>query len=313
MANTPILAIPLLSANQNAKENTINDAISFLERAINDVVTLNFSAGNIELPAIDLRRYFWFAAANVTAARTLTIPTGVKRIFCLDNTNGASPITVEMGAASWLCATGEIYVLATDGTNLRCLYNSITGESFAFPYLADVPNTYAGAGGYNVRVKADMTGLEFVDPNLGLGSLTGLSDTPANYTGSGLRLLRVNQAANGVEFVNPATVLHVAKVVEMEDAARTLALADLGAYIRTVFDLDVTITVPTNAAVAFPIGSQIHIRQGAAGPVTIAASVGVTINTPQTLKLSGPEATVSLLKVGTNTWDLFGSLEALEA
>jgi len=71
-----------------------------------------------------------------------------------------------------------------------------------------------------------------------------------------------------------------------------------------------TLTVPKNSSVAFPIGTTILIRQKGAGKVTIAPVDGdVTINNSDGLKTTNQYAVATLIKVDTNVWTAFGSLE----
>ena len=60
------------------------------------------------------------------------------------------------------------------------------------------------------------------------------------------------------------------------------------------------LTIPLNASVPFPIGTQIPIEQGSSGIVTIVATGGVTIQGATTT--SGQYSMVVLLKQGTDTW-----------
>lgn len=99
--------------------------------------------------------------------------------------------------------------------------------------------------------------------------------------------------------------------VKTEAGAYTLVLADSGKYIRMTSAAAVNLTVPTNASVAFPVGTVIQIRQAAAGQITVVASGGVTVNTAETLKLRKQGSTAALVKVDTNAWDLTGDLEAV--
>jgi hypothetical protein len=62
--------------------------------------------------------------------------------------------------------------------------------------------------------------------------------------------------------------------------------------------------------VAFDNGTQIHVRQAGAGQTTIVAGSGVTITTPETLKLRKQHATATLVKISTDGWELMGDLEA---
>lgn len=90
-------------------------------------------------------------------------------------------------------------------------------------------------------------------------------------------------------------------------ASRALALSDAGNYLRPT--ATVTLTVPTNASVAFEIGTEITIR--ALGNITLAAASGVTLYAPSggTLSMTA-DMTVTLKKVGTNEWDVIGQTVA---
>lgn len=70
-----------------------------------------------------------------------------------------------------------------------------------------------------------------------------------------------------------------------------------------------TLTIPPNSSVAFPIGTEIRIRQGGAGVTTIAAGTGVTLNNPySSFSMAGQYAEAKLLKNGTNGWSLNGEV-----
>ena len=89
----------------------------------------------------------------------------------------------------------------------------------------------------------------------------------------------------------------------------TLVLTDVAKVISLTNAAAITLTVPTNASVAFPIGTQILLYQGGAGQVTISSSA--TIRSEGTkLKLFGQYAVGGLLKVDTDEWVAFGNLAA---
>lgn len=91
--------------------------------------------------------------------------------------------------------------------------------------------------------------------------------------------------------------------------AYTLVLADRGKVVEMNNASANTVTIPLNASVAFPIGTQITIIQYGAGQTTIAATAGVTLNAlGGALKTSARYAAASLYKRGTNEWIAFGSL-----
>jgi len=90
----------------------------------------------------------------------------------------------------------------------------------------------------------------------------------------------------------------------------TLVLGDATKYVRMNKGTACNLTVPLNSSVAFPVGTQILIRQVGAGQVTVVATGGVTITTSQTLLLRAQHSSASLIKVATDTWELAGDLEA---
>jgi hypothetical protein len=96
-------------------------------------------------------------------------------------------------------------------------------------------------------------------------------------------------------------------------ANATLALADEGKVLRvnpTTAADNITITVPPNGDVAFPVDTEIAIVRYNSGTVTIVAGSGVTINSKNgDNEISGRYGSVALKKVGTDEWVLVGSLE----
>ncbi|MBS3648874.1 hypothetical protein KEU06_09670 [Pseudaminobacter sp. 19-2017] len=201
MALSPILAIPLLSANQSAKEATINDAISFLEQASNRARDLDFAAGDVVLPVLDLQRYFMFRCKNVTGLRALTIP-ATSRVFVVDNSTGTNMVNVVRGAATLPLPTGTTAVFYVDGNYLIYLYFSDNGGTIPFTSLSDTPVNYSGMKGRFMRVKDTEDGVEFAPAGASISNFTDLSDTPVDYTGSAGMAVRVNAAGTALTFTN---------------------------------------------------------------------------------------------------------------
>lgn len=81
--------------------------------------------------------------------------------------------------------------------------------------------------------------------------------------------------------------------------AYTLAIGDAGNSIIASNAAAVTITVPANNAVTFPIGSIVRIWSTGAGGVTVVPAGGVTITGTLTVATG---AMRELLKTGVNTW-----------
>lgn len=89
----------------------------------------------------------------------------------------------------------------------------------------------------------------------------------------------------------------------------TLVLGDAGYLKRCSNASAITITVPTNASVAFPIGTTIYFSQQGAGKVSVSpATSDVTIQSEgNLLGTAGQHAVIGLIKVNTNRWLLVGN------
>jgi len=90
-----------------------------------------------------------------------------------------------------------------------------------------------------------------------------------------------------------------------------LSDADFGLMLTLSNASAITLTVPNESSVNFPVGSSINFTQLGAGQVTVAAASGVTINSQGAkMKTTGTYAVGSLIKMSSNNWLLFGNLAA---
>jgi len=87
-------------------------------------------------------------------------------------------------------------------------------------------------------------------------------------------------------------------------------LSDANKYIRLTSASAATVTLPTNAAAGFPLWTTITYEQTGAGAITF-VEAGVQINKAATHQrvTNGQYSVVSVTKVGTNEWTLYGNLE----
>jgi hypothetical protein len=91
----------------------------------------------------------------------------------------------------------------------------------------------------------------------------------------------------------------------------TAVRADVDRFLRlTNGSTAGTFTVPLNASVPFPIGSQLNFTQSGAGQITLTPTAGVTINSSSGLKLRTTWSSATLVKLDTDTWVAFGDLSA---
>jgi hypothetical protein len=98
--------------------------------------------------------------------------------------------------------------------------------------------------------------------------------------------------------------------INQQTASYTAVLTDRDKLIEISSASGVTLTIPTNASVAYPVGTSFDILQTGAGQITIAGASGVTVNATPGLKLRTQWSSATLLKRATDTWVVYGDLTA---
>lgn len=140
--------------------------------------------------------------------------------------------------------------------------------------------------------------------------------TKASTTGGGPPVLAMtideNQDVEFEEdvFINGASVSHLG-VSEQTGTSYTFALTDDGTMVEFDNAATVTVTVPDEATIAFPIGTKILLRQKNIGVLMIEGDAGVTVSSAVGDTTIGQDAVAGLLKVGSDSWVLFGDLQFL--
>lgn len=94
----------------------------------------------------------------------------------------------------------------------------------------------------------------------------------------------------------------------VQASSYTLVLADAGTVIEMNSSSAITLTIPSNASVAFPVGTVIEVMQVGSGTVNIVAAGGVTIKSPASLTTRTQWSSIGLRKRFTDTWILSGDL-----
>lgn len=124
---------------------------------------------------------------------------------------------------------------------------------------------------------------------------------------------QVLTAANVNSITEGVNDLAIAVFSSTKTASYTLAAVDAAQLINMNVGSANNLSVPTNASVAFPIGTQILIYQSGAGQTTIQAVTPATTtirSQGSKLKLAGQYAIAGLLKIGTDEWVAYGNLSA---
>ena len=131
------------------------------------------------------------------------------------------------------------------------------------------------------------------------GTITSAKVTSSKFT--------FQPSTGTLDIVGTITSLRTENI---KTASHTLALADRDRVVAFNGTSSQIVTVPTNAAVAFPVGSVVYINRINTGTVTLAASGGVTINKTGTFAANEE---IYLRKRDTDYWLVVDSPTKLSA
>lgn len=133
-----------------------------------------------------------------------------------------------------------------------------------------------------------------------------MSYTPTtwvNGTAPGISADELNRVETGIDSLWKQT-----RDIVVYTNSTTLALTDAGKIVEADKATAIAITVPPNATIAFPVGTQIELVAVGAGALTVVAGVGVTIRCARTLVFTTQWSGGTLYKRATNEWVLLGDL-----
>ena len=198
----------------------------------------------------------------------------------------------------WAPDTASLPTISS-GDALKALRVNSTEDGYEwFTLTAELP-VYTTPDALKVlRINAAGDALEWAAAAAGL---------PTYGVGDALKKLRVNAAEDGVEWAADA-VGSDDLTVSTQVASFNLSGVAPHAYIVVDSASAVAVTVPANETLAFGIGTTFTVFQRGLGTVTVAAAVGVTVLTPDTLAFRKQGSAATLVKIGTDTWVLTGDL-----
>ena len=136
----------------------------------------------------------------------------------------------------------------------------------------------------------------------------------ANKTGVDLRFKSL-VPGEGVKMDSTSTEITISRenVIAPFDTtatAYTLALTDMDRRILFSSGSNVTVTIPLNSSVPFPLGTVLTMYRYGTGELEVAATGGVTLNSASGYKRANVRyQALELYKVDTDTWILIGDLK----
>jgi len=169
------------------------------------------------------------------------------------------------------------------------------GTFLATPSSVNLATAVTGETGSGALVFA--TSPTLTNPNLGTPSAITLTN------GTGLPQSGVTNLTTDLAAKAPTSVTWNFQT----GTSYTLVGADAYKIVDCTNAAAITLTIPPNGTEPFAVGTQITIRQGGAGQVTIAPGSGVTLEAPDSkLKTRAQYSPITLIKKATNTWAIMG-------
>ena len=101
-----------------------------------------------------------------------------------------------------------------------------------------------------------------------------------------------------------------AVAVTTHDTSHSFALDDAGSILEATSETAMTFTIPGEAAVAFEVGTLIHVTQAGNGTLTVQAAVGVSLNgtAAGATDLHGRWSGAALYKRAPDAWVIQGGI-----
>lgn len=197
--------------------------------------------------------------------------------------------------------------LGTTSLNTPSGYTTITSDGTNGSF-----NEYRQSAGNVLRVGTESAGAFVSTPASVVLRLMTANTERVRITSAGNTLVGTStdngtgallQVAGGITYTN---------IFNRRANNYTLVLTDQNDIVEMNIDVTAnTVTVPTNASVAFPIGTEIMIMRYGSGVTEIVPASGVTIRSKASYRKIADQYTgATLVKVGTDEWYLVGNLTA---
>ena len=197
--------------------------------------------------------------------------------------------------------TGAILL---NGVSWPAINSSITSGSFVGASALNTLAFYPFVIAYQSNDALTITELNNLYPTIQPGQMV-VSNNVIYYC-VGVNQWRLIGAAGGS---TPSSSLLTIKTVT---GNYTLQIADADNTLIRVDSLSSTvITIANDSIVNIPIGSTVLIGQNGAGPVSISADSGVTIDTPDSYSIGKRFGKITAIKTAANHWEIEGNLVPL--
>lgn len=268
MTTTPNLAIAEVSASQDQKEVTINQALEQLDSALTATLDIDCTAGGTIAPTLaNFQKYMRYRLTGTPAAGfTLQLPL-TARFFLLRNESGKTATvqqTSSPGATATSLTANEQLLYADAGStkNIR----SVAAGATTFAALTDGPGALAGSGLKTVRVNSAGTALEYgPKASISVGAFQESAPTAsarvARYVFVEAATFPANLAGSQVKVGTNATATAVIDVQKNGSSIGSISIATSGVA---------TLTTTSGTVKSFAVGDVLDLVAPASPDATLA-------------------------------------------
>lgn len=311
-----VTTVSVVSANGftgSVANATTTPAIT-IATSITGLLKGNGTAISAAVAGTDYEVPLTFSTGLTRSTNTITVNTS-QNISTLSNLTSNGSVQTSGG-------TGALSVVANTGSGNNVL---ATSPTLVTPLLGTpTSGTLTNCTGYVISNLASIaTGMATF---LTTPSSANLAATVTDETGSGALVFAASPALTGSPTAPTQSALDnstkLATTAYAQDAdtryvgynaqtgtTYTLVLGDAGSLIEVSNASAITLTIPLNSSVAFPLKTVIDIIQTGAGQITISPTGGVTLTSAgSAVKTRVQYSGISLIKVATDTWRLIGDI-----
>ena len=306
--NGDISNVEYIFANANISTN--NNFVSLANvYAVEGIFTGNVGAGNINSTGGN----FVYITGNGSALTALTGAnvTGEVSFAATANAVALANVSGAGNIASINLDGNASNVLRGDGT-FGADANSSYGDSNVVSLLGSFGSNTITTTGNVAFGNVDASSGDVAGQTGTFGLISGalISPSQANITEVGT-LSNLVVSGNIQGNVNGFSIGYLEIPQVSLTADDTIALEDSGKHFHSNTAGNITLTIPTNATVAFPVGTAISIVEEAAGNILVNAAAGVNLylagNSTAANRVLSTYGMATLMKVGTDTWFINGS------
>jgi hypothetical protein len=246
----------------------------------------------------------------------------------ITSTGSATAIASQTGTGTKFVVDSSPTITSTNTTSASLVVKAVASQTANIQEWQDSTGTVlsrVGNTGINVSTAFTTTGSAASASGVASSfSTTSASRIPVVITGASAQTANLQEWRNSSNTVLvsvtadgtlTASGLKVAQQINAQTGTTyTITLGDHGKYITASNASAITVSIPTNATAAIPVGASIDLIQIGAGQVTVqAASSGTTTIYSTGAASAAPKTRVqysamTLKKIATDTWHVIGDI-----